>query len=155
MFTRNWFDESRVHQNQRVHPLGTIDIWPKCHDGRLSSSCWDTSVLTKERRDFIKEYFISKLMLHKVTFLLFLIRLVSFRLLLCSFLSPHFLTKEGGSQELTCVLTNVLDALCGFERFSIQEKETHSTLWPSSTVARQHWLIAHDEWPQFSRDSLS
>lgn len=58
-------------------------------------------------------------------------------------LSPHFLNKEGGSQELTCVLTNVLDAPCGFEWFSIQEKETHSSQHIVTLVHSSQTTLTH------------
>lgn len=105
---------------------------------------------------FLKEYIIHTLLLHTVQYLAVEVWLTKscfffspffktllFRLPLCSFLSPHFLTKEGGSQELTCVLTNVLDALCGFEWFSVQEKETHSSQHIVTLVHSSQTTLTH------------
>lgn len=61
----------------------------------------------------------------------------------CSVLSLHFLTEEAGSQELTYVLTNVLDALRGFEWFSVQEKETHSSQHIVTLVHSSQTILTH------------
>lgn len=73
----------------------------------------------------------------------FFLLAVLFKVLLCCFLSPHFLPKEGGSQELTCVLTNVLDAVRVFEWFSIQEKETHPSQHIVTLVHSSQTILTH------------
>lgn len=77
--------------------------------------------------------------------MIFLLALL-FKALLFCFLSPHFLPKERGSQELTCVLTNVLDAVRVFEWFSIQEKETHPSQHIVTLVHSSQTILTHSTW---------
>lgn len=77
----------------------------------------------------------------------FFLLAVLFEALLFCFLSPHFLPKERGSQELiTCVLTNVLDAVRVFEWFSIQEKETHPSQHIVTLVHSSQTILTHSTW---------